>query len=540
MHELAIIQMLVYALTAALVLGWLTQRLGFSPLVGYLVAGVLVGPYTPGFVANHELASQLAEMGVILLLFGVGLHFHPGELIRVWRVAVPGAIAQSALASVLGWWLARLLGWSHAAGMVLGMSLAVASTVVLSRMLVERQRLDSREGQVAIGWLIVEDIFTVVALVVLPALAVQADGAEVGFGVLVALLKVSAFALVAWFAGRRVISPLLEVMARTRQAELFTLAVFVVALGVALIAAEVFHVSVALGAFFAGLVVGQSRVGVQAAVDVAPFRDVFSALFFVSVGMLVQPSFILKEPLLVGAVLAIVMLAKPAIAWVVVRVLRHPKKVALTVSVGLAQIGEFSFILAGMGRSLGVLPETGFNAIVTAALFSIAVNPLLFRLVPGIERKTQSESEAPQQPEPVDGRASVVVAGFGPIGRRLCEQLQLRGVSFVVVDQDLQGIEQGAALGYRTCYGDAGSKDVLEAAALRGAGLLVLADLDLARRMRACVAARALSPGIRIVSTIRHASERGWLEEFGAAEVVEEDRCVADALLEVFRRTPMP
>jgi len=222
-----------------------------------------------------------------------------------------------------------------------------------------------------------------------------------------------------------------------------------------------------------------------------------------------------------------------------VRLLRHPKKVALTVSVGLAQIGEFSFILAGMGRSLGILPETGFNAIVTAALFSIAVNPLLFRLVPGLERKTGAEVDAPR-PEPVDGRALVVVTGFGPVGRRLCEQFHLREVSFVVVDQDLQAIEQAAALGYRACYGDAGSKDVLEAAALRGAGLLVLADLELARRMRACVAARELSPGIRIVSTIHHASERGWLEEFGATEVVEEDRCVADALLEVFRRTPMP
>ncbi len=539
MHELAIIQMLVYALAAALALGWLTQRLGFSPLVGYLVAGVLVGPYTPGFVADHALASQLAEMGVILLLFGVGLHFHASELLRVWQVAVPGAVAQSALASVLGWWLAQKLGWSHSAGMVLGMSLAVASTVVLSRMLVERKRLDTREGQVAIGWLVVEDIFTVVALVVLPALAVGADGGEVGIGVLAALAKVVAFALIAWFAGRRVVSPLLEVMARTRQAELFTLAVFVVALGVALVAAQVFHVSVALGAFFAGLVVGQSRVGVQAAVDVAPFRDVFSALFFVSIGMLVEPAFVLREPLLIGAVLAIVMLAKPAIAWVVVFLLRRPRKVALTVAVGLAQIGEFSFILAGMGRALDILPEAGFNAIVAVALVSIAFNPLLFRLVPSLERKG-AQSVVPKEPLPIHGQANVVVAGFGPIGRKFSELLQQRGISFAVIDQDLPAIEQATALGYRGCFGDAGSAAVLEAAALRGAGLLVLADIDLPRRMRACVAARGISPGIHIVSVVRNVSERGWLEEFGASEIVEEDRCLAEALLAVFRRTPMP
>jgi len=536
MHDLTIIHMLAFALAAALFFGWATQRLGLSPLVGYLLAGVLVGPYTPGFVADRALASQLSEMGVVLLLFGVGLHFHPADLLRVWRIAVPGAVAQSCVATLLGWLLARALGWSSSAGLVVGMALSVASTVVLMRMLMERKRLDTKEGQVAVGWLIVEDIFTVIALVVLPALAAPGEGTSLGWELTLALGKVAAFAAIVWIGGRWLVGPLLERMARTRSSELFTLGVFVVALGVALLAAEGFHVSVALGAFFAGLVVGQSRIGVQAAVDVAPFRDVFSALFFVSVGMLFDPVILLKEPVMILGVLAIVLVAKPLIAWLVVRMLRRSQSVAMTVAVGLAQIGEFSFILAGLGLSLKILSQPGFNAIVAAALISIAINPLLFSILPRLERKRQKEAEPEppriNQPAGTAQGLIIVVAGFGPIGRKLCARLKRANRGFMVVDDDMSRIEAASDEGYATCYGDPGRDDVLAAAGIKRAHLLVLAELELTQRIRACVAAKAVSPHARIVATVRNAGERVWLEEFGVRAVVAEDTTVAWALYE--------
>jgi len=306
-------------------------------------------------------------------------HFHPQELLRVWRLAVPGAVGQSLVAGLAGWGLARWFGWSDAAGLVFGMALAVASTVVLMRMLVERGRLSAPDGHAAVGWLIVEDLFTVAALVVLPVLAAPAGQGSVGAALGLALLKVGVFAGLVALAGTRLVSRLLERVARTRSAELFTLSVFVVALGIAALAAEVFHVSVALGAFFGGLLVGQSRFGPQAAADMAPFRDVFSALFFVSVGMLFDPGFVLREPRIVLGVLAVVLVLKPLVAWGIVRALRENTRAAATVAVGLAQIGEFSFILASLGVSSGVLPAPAMDALVVGAIVSIAINPLLFR-----------------------------------------------------------------------------------------------------------------------------------------------------------------
>ena len=390
MHDLTLLSTLAGSLAAALVFGWVTQRLGLSTLVGYMLAGVLVGPYTPGFVADANLAAQMAEIGVILLMFGVGMHFHPQELLRVWRIAVPGAIAQSAVATVAGWACARWFGWNNAAGFVFGMALSVASTVVLMRMLVDQERLSTRAGHVAVGWLIIEDLFTVIALVVLPVLAVDAAGpAQFGMPLLIALGKTAVFALLVWFVGSRVVSQVLERMVKTRSEELFTLTVFVVALGIAVIAAQVFHVSVALGAFFAGLVVGQSRFGPQATGFMTPFRDVFSALFFVSVGMLFNPGFVLAHPLMVIAALAIVLIVKPLVALAIVVLIRDARGTAATVAVGLAQIGEFSFILATLGKSLGILPAEGLDALVVAAIVSIAVNPLLFRALPAVEKRTQ-------------------------------------------------------------------------------------------------------------------------------------------------------
>jgi len=388
MHELPIISLLAKGLAFALVFGWITQRLGLSALVGYMLAGVAVGPYTPGFVGDRAIAGEFAEVGVILLMFGVGMHFHPQELLRVKRVAVPGAIAQSVVATLAGWAAARAFGWSDGAGLVFGMALAVASTVVLIRMLESEGRLAEHDGHVAVGWLIVEDLFTVLALVILPALASDAGtdrSIPVELGL--ALGKAAVFAALVWVVGTRLVAGVMERMARTHSEELFTVAVLVTALGVALIAAQVFHLSVALGAFFAGLVVGQSRFGPQATVDMAPFRAVFAAMFFVSVGMLFNPSFVLTHPLMVLAALGVVLIVKPLVAVAIVMLLRETRRTAATVAVGLAQIGEFSFILGALGLQHGLLPAEALDALIAAALVSIALNPLLFRMLKAFERR---------------------------------------------------------------------------------------------------------------------------------------------------------
>ncbi|HXF65655.1 MAG TPA: cation:proton antiporter, partial [Burkholderiales bacterium] len=399
MHDLTLIINLAAALAVALVFGWATQRLGLSTLVGYLLAGIAVGPYTPGFVADIRIASQMAEIGVILLMFSVGLHFHPEELLRVWRIAVPGAIGQSAVAAAAGWAAARIFGWSHGAGLVFGMALAVASTVVLMRMLVQEDRLSAHDGHVAVGWLIVEDLFTVLALVVLPALAMQrADAWEAARALALAMLKAAAFAAAIWLLGTRLVAPVMERIARMRSTELFTMTVFVVAMGVAIVAAEIFNVSVALGAFFAGLVVGRSRFGPQAASDMAPFRDVFSALFFVSIGMLFNPALVASSPLLLVAALSIVLVLKPLTALALVAALGDTRRTGLTVAVGLAQIGEFSFILGALGTALGVLPREAMDALVAAAILSIALNPLLFRALRAAE--SRAAAAATTEPEP--------------------------------------------------------------------------------------------------------------------------------------------
>jgi len=529
MHDLSVIVTLAGALAVALALGWLTQRLGLSTLVGYLLAGVVVGPYTPGFVADTQLASQMAEIGVILLMFGVGMHFHPEELLRVWRIAVPGAIAQSAVAALAGWASARAFGWSHGAGIVFGMALAVASTVVLVRMLVERDRLSTRDGHVAVGWLIVEDLFTVVALVELPALAAEEAGSTAMIaGLSVAMGKAVLFAALIWALGTRLVAPFMERIAKTRSTELFTLTVFVVALGVATLAAEVFHVSVALGAFFAGLVVGQSRFGPQATSDMAPFRDVFSALFFVSIGMLFNPGFMISEPLEVLTALAIVLVVKPLVALAIVIILRDPPRTALTVAVGLAQIGEFSFILAALGKSLGVLPPEGMDILVAVAIVSIAVNPLLFRALPWIEARftgTAGELAEPLAAEAAgDARetvAPVAITGSGELGRRLARRCTDGGVPVCVIDNKLDALEALRNRGIATLFGDPTRHDVLRAAGLTEARIIVVTNESLAEKMRICVAARDVSPRIAIIAASGSGAEQAWLEEFGVAVVCD-------------------
>jgi CPA2 family monovalent cation:H+ antiporter-2 len=541
MHDLSVIVTLAGALAVALVFGAISQRLGLTTLVGYMLAGVVVGPYTPGFVADTQLAQQMAEIGVILLMFGVGMHFHPQELLRVWRVALPGAVAQSAVAGIAGWAAARAFGWDHGAGIVFGMALAVASTVVLMRMLVERDKVSTHEGHVAVGWLIVEDLFTVAALVVLPALAAGPSGqANIGWELAGAIGKAGLFALLVWGLGTRFVAPLIERVARLRSSELFTLTVFVVALGVAILASEVFHVSVALGAFFAGLVVGRSRIGPQAAADMAPFRDVFSALFFVSVGMLFNPALLASQPLLVGAALAIVLVLKPLVALGIVMLLRDSRRTALTVAVGLAQIGEFSFILAALGQSLGVLPQEGLDTLVIAAIASIAANPVLFRLLGKLESHmpaSESRAPAPALAEVATERdgCTVAIAGAREPGRTLALRCAESGVRVCLIDAVLESLDALAGTQVVTVFGDPGRPEVLQAAGVAQARMIAIPSGTLADKMRICVAVREVNPRIEILAVAESEAEQAWLLEFGVRYVLKAPEELSEALLDTIR-----
>lgn len=542
MHDLSLIFTLTGGLAAALVCGAITRRLGLSSLVGYLLAGIAVGPHTPGFVADARIAAQMADIGVILLMFSVGMHFHPAALLRVWRVALPGAVVQSALAAAAGWGCGRLFGWSHGAAAVFGLALAVASTVVLTRMLIERDRLTTHEGHVAVGWLIVQDLFAVVALVLLPVLATDEADPMAAVGELAeAIGKVVAFAVLVWALGTRLFAPLMERIARMRATELFTLTVIVVALGVAVVAAEIFNVSLALGAFFGGLVVGESRFGHQAAADLAPFRDVFSALFFVSVGMLFDPALLHTSPRLLLLALGVVLVVTPVAVLVIALALGETVRTSLTLAVGLAQIGEFSFILAVLGRSLGILPSEGMDTLVAAAIASIAVNPVLFRLIGPLEarlgRTRTAVPSAGQEVTALGARATVAIAGLGELGRRLARICAESGMPVCAVDSRLEWIEELQVDGLAATFGDPSRQEVLKGAGVDQAKVIVVTGGSLAEKMRVCVAARQVNPRISIIGIAESAAERAWLEEFGAALVYDALGEVSEALLAAIRRT---
>jgi CPA2 family monovalent cation:H+ antiporter-2 len=400
-HDIALINTLAIGLSTAFVFGWLASRLHLPPLLGYLLAGIAVGPFTPGFVADVSLAPQLAEIGVILLMFGVGMHFSIADLMAVKRIAVPGALLQMTVATALGWALATWWGWSHAAALVFGLSLSVASTVVLLRALEDQGGLHTEVGRIAVGWLIVEDLLMVLALVVLPTLApsatasgAQAGPADVWLALGITFAKVAAFVVFMLVVGLRFFPWLLKQVERTGSRELFTLAVVAVALGVALGSAALFGVSFALGAFFAGIVIHESDLSERAATESQPLQDLFGALFFVSVGMLLDPMVLVEKPVQVLMVTLIIVLGKSLASFVIVRALGYPLGSALTVSAALAQIGEFSFILAGLGISLRLLPDEANDLILAGALLSITLNPLMFKLVTRWAPKAQATHAA--------------------------------------------------------------------------------------------------------------------------------------------------
>jgi CPA2 family monovalent cation:H+ antiporter-2 len=544
-HSIDLILTLTGGLTAALLFGYVTQRLGLSPIVGYLIGGTLIGPNTPGFVADAHLAEQMAEVGVILLMFGVGLQFHIEELLAVRRIAVPGAIAQSAGAAVLGYGIAIAAGWSWQAGIIFGIALSVASTVVLVRVLTDHRDLHTKTGHTAVGWLVVEDLFTVIALVLLPVL-LGTSTTSVGVALGITALKVSALVGFTVFAGRRLIPYLLDRVAATRSRELFTLTILVLALGIAVGSASLFGVSMALGAFLAGMVVGQSDYSQRAAADALTMRDAFAVLFFISVGMLLDPAALLESPLVLAATLAVVLVGKPLIAFVIVRVMQYPFRVALSVAVALGQIGEFSFILAALGKQLGVFTAVATNTLVAVSIISIVVNPMLYRSVPAVERWASSwpwlwrllngsagmpSAGGGQRPRS-EARYRAVVVGYGPTGRTVARLLKDNGVEPTIVELNMDTVRAIKALGMDAIYGDASHRDTLVAAELSGASVLILTSADIAHTEDVIKTARQQNADLRVLARATHLREREKLRAAGADVVFSGEGEVALAFTE--------
>lgn len=537
MHEFGLIMTITGGFTAALIFGYLTHSLGLSPIVGYLLAGIAIGGHTPGFVADRAMAEQFAEIGVILLMFGVGLQFHVKELLEVRRVAVPGAIFQSLVATLLCCLVARLLGWSWSAGIVFGFAVSVASTVVLLRVLVDNNELHTPTGHIGIGWLVVEDIFTVVLMVILPVLfgAGAAGTGTLPVAVGIAVVKIAALVALAFLAGGRLIPWVLERVAATRSRELFTLAVLVLALGVAVGSAELFGVSMALGAFLAGMVVRQSDFSFRAASEALPMRDAFAVLFFVSVGMLFDPAHLLQEPVLVGATLAIILLGKPLAALMIVLVLGYAPRVALSVAVALAQIGEFSFILATVGKQLGVLGDSGANTLVAASIISISLNPLLYKLIGPVEKRfrhtrvwqmleKRARRDANKKHAEAEGLAPVsydraVVIGYGPTGRMLVRLLGENGIEPVIVELNLKTYRELKAAGRAVIYGDATLLDTLKEADVESAVFLILTSAGMQGSEEVIRTARNLNPRLRIIARAAYLKDIPALRGAGADAV---------------------
>ena len=544
-HTTPLITTIVGGLVLAFLLGMLANRLRVSPLVGYLLAGVLAGPFTPGFVADTNLAPELAELGVVLLMFGVGLHFSLKDLMAVKAIAIPGAVAQIAVATLLGMGLSSLLGWPWMTGLVFGLCLSTASTVVLLRALEDRQLLDSQRGQIAIGWLIVEDLVMVLALVLLPAIAgmFEQGNASVSMlliDLLITIGKVVAFMVLMMVVGRRAVPWILARSAATGSRELFTLAVLALALGIAFGAVEFFDVSFALGAFFAGMVLNESELSHRAAHDTLPLRDAFAVLFFVSVGMLFDPMILLEQPLAVAGVLAIIVLGKSLAALLLVLLFGHSRRTALTISVSLAQIGEFAFILAGLGISLKLLPDEGRNLVLAGAILSIMLNPLLFALLQRYLGKKEAEEEQQQaaimeeeNPIPVNLCNHAIIVGFGRVGSLLGRKLIDNGVPIVVVENSRTRVDALRAEGISAVLGNAARTETMDLARLDCARWLLLTIPNGFEAGEIVIAAREKRPSIEILARAHHDEEVHYITERGANQVVMGEREIANSMLNI-------
>ncbi len=520
-HNVSLISTLAVGFGLALILGFVAERLKLPALVGYLLAGIAIGPATPGFVADVNIASQLSEIGVMLLMFGVGLHFSFRDLMAVKRIALPGALVQMSVATLLGMGLAMWWGWSTGAALIFGLTLSCASTVVLLKALEARGAIDSVNGRIAIGWLVVEDLATVLILVLLPPLAPVLGGVNVAAAndaplwqtIAQTLAQMAAFVILMLVVGRRFLPWLLWQVARTGSRELFTLSVIAVAIGIAFGASELFHVSFALGAFFAGMVMRESEYSHRAAEESLPLRDSFSVLFFVSVGMLFDPMTLVNQPLHLLGVVAIIVVGKALASAMLVLAFRYPLNTAMTVSASLAQIGEFSFILAGLGMQLQLLPKDGMNLVLAGALISIAINPLMFAMVQPLQRWVLARSafarklearddpyaELPQSTDRQFLEGQVVLVGYGRVGRRIADALTERQIPFVVADQSRETVEALRKRGMAAVSGEASDPMVLIQAHIANAAMLVVAVPDSMKARQMAEIARQLNPGIEIV-----------------------------------------
>ena len=582
LHEMPLIATIVAGLGLAFVFGAIANRLRMPPLVGYLVAGVLVGPHTPGFVADQSLATELAELGVILLMFGVGLHFSLKDLLRVRAIAVPGAVVQIAFATLLGMGLAWLMGWTMGAGIVFGLALSVASTVVLLRALQERRIIETERGRIAVGWLIVEDLAMVLALVLLPALAGVLGGSDAGVanghppsmftqylgggvaGVVgLTIAKVAAFVLLMLVVGRKVIPWILHYVAHTGSRELFRLAVLAIALGVAYGAAQLFDVSLALGAFFAGMIMSESELSHRAAEESLPLRDAFSVLFFVSVGMLFDPFSLVESPLPVLATLFIIVIGKSVAAFLIVVAFRHPIGTALVISASLAQIGEFSFILAELGVGLDLLPEQGRDLILAGAILSIVLNPLVFALIdklkPRLEKRVPPTAPAVAEPAPPPPSAPygdpapppplekvdideapattalsghTILVGYGRVGSIVGRALKEAGAKMLVIEDSDVAATRIRSEGIEVIEGNAARPDVLAAANLAGAARIILAIPDALEAGPVVARAKAANPGIVVIARAHSDAEVDHLRGLGADHVIMGEREIARGMVE--------
>jgi CPA2 family monovalent cation:H+ antiporter-2 len=557
-HDTPLIATIVSGLVLAFLFGALAQKLRISPLAGYLLAGVLVGPHTPGFVADIHLAGELAEIGVILLMFGVGLHFSLKDLMSVRAIAIPGAVVQIAVATALGWLLSVALGWTLAQGLIFGLALSVASTVVLLRALQEKRIVQTERGRIAVGWLIVEDLAMVLALVLIPALATgggETSGAglptsDILIAIGITLAKVGLFVAVMLIGGRWLIPRLLHAIVHMGSRELFRLAVLAIALGIAFGAAKLFDVSFALGAFFAGMVLAESELSQRATEETLPLRDAFAVLFFVSVGMLFDPNILIEQPLAVAASVIIVVFGKSAAAFLIVRAFGHPTGTALTVSASLAQIGEFSFILANLSVAIGVLHEDGRSLILAAAMISILINPAAFAFAERIRHRLEgparkaaaaeevAEAKAAKEaayndlvPTALTGHA--VVVGYGRVGAAIVEALRIRNLPVLAIEERSKPVDAARKANLETIPGNAVEAEVLTAANVAGARALFVAIPDGFEAGSVVETARSLNPGLMVIARAHSDAEEEHLKRLGANHVVLGEREIGLAMADL-------
>ena len=556
-HEFTLITTIAAALGFGLIFGMLAVRLKLPALVGYLAAGIVIGPATPGFVADVGLASQLAEIGVMLLMFGVGLHFSLRDLLDVRKIALPGAILQIAVATAMGIGMAHLWGWSLGAGLVFGLALSVASTVVLLRALESLGILDSMNGRIAVGWLVVEDLVTVLVLVLLPAVAGALGGKGAGgdtslwLAIGKTLLQVGAFIAFMLIVGRKLFPWFLWKVAKTASRELFTLAVIAAAVGIAYGSSELFGVSFALGAFFAGMVLRESDLSHRAAEESLPLRDAFSVLFFVSVGMLFDPMVLVESPFKVLAVVAVIIFGKSIAAMALVLALRYPLNTAITVSASLAQIGEFSFILAALGISLELMPREGQSLILAGAIISIAVNPLLFKSIEPLQRWLRANSDAVRElessPDPLAElpmtvpherlTGQVVLVGYGRVGRRIADELTAQGVHFVVAEQNRELVEMLRRQDQPAVVGNAAEPAVLIQAHIARAAVMVIATPDTFHVRTMVETAKMLNPTIRCVVRTHNEEEAELLRKETGGKVFLGEQELAGSMIRYVMET---